>query len=239
MKCKFYLGITLVLLGVLLPVGAAAQSDDGVSLGDLARSLRKSKEPPAQTVIDNDNLSQVMDDVESQRLKGALAFSLDPSGKNFQISSPDVTCSLSFSANAAVLVVDPYVPLDLPQSELMKLDGPATIDGDTLQVSVYNGTDWNLKEITVGLTIVRVADSDENAFSAASLLPPPGANSAPAEKHSDQTLLFHLKGTAAPLATTVFRGRLSAALSPDEEWHWAIVQAKGIPPSPLASADGY
>ena len=241
MRSKSCSGITLVLLGLLLPLAVAAQSDDGVSLGDLARSLRKSKEAVAQTVIDNDNLTQVMDEVATERLKGSLTFSLDASGKNFQISSPDVTCSLSFSDKAAVLLVDPYVPLDLPQSELMKLDGPATIDGNTLQVSVYNGTDWNLREITVGLTIVRVAEAEtENAtFGPASLLVPPGANAPPAEKHSDQTLLFHLKGSAAPLATTVFRGMLSAALTPDEEWHWAIVQAKGIPPSPLASTNGY
>jgi len=240
MSSKSYSGITLFLLGLLLPVAVAAQSDDTVSLGDLARSLRKSKEAVAQTVIDNDNLTQVMDQVASERLKGSLTFSLDPAGKNFQISSPpDVTCSLSFSDKAAVLLVDPYVPLDLPQSELMKVDGPATIDGNTLQVSVYNGTDWNLKEITVGLTIVRVAETESDSFGPASLLVPPGASAPPAEKHSDQTMLFHLKGSAAPLATAMFRGTLSAALSPDEEWHWAIVQAKGIPPSPLASTNGY
>src|SRR5207245_3719965 len=40
-------------------------------------------------------------------------------------------------------------------TESCKLDGPASIEGDTLQLSVYNGTAWNVKEITVGLTILR------------------------------------------------------------------------------------
>ena len=57
--------------------------------------------------------------------------------------------------SATSLLSDPYAPQDLPEGELAKLDGPATISGDTLQVSVHNGTSWNIKEITVGLTILR------------------------------------------------------------------------------------
>ncbi|MBV8052192.1 MAG: hypothetical protein JOZ80_13430, partial [Acidobacteriaceae bacterium] len=44
----------------------------------------------------------------------------------------------------------------------------------------------------------------------------------------------HLKGTAAPLATTIFRDTLGASLASDQEWHWAIVSAKGVPPSPAS-----
>ena len=231
------LPITLVLLGLWLPVRVAAQSDPilvqsdqtGQSLGDLARSLRKSKAPPVHTVIDNDNLSQVMDEVEGQRLKGRVRFSFDGVGKSFQVSSPDVTCSLSFNAQATSLPSDPYVPQDLPESELVKLDGPATINGDTLQVSVYNGTAWNLKEITVGLTILRRPATNTAYYGSAKLLPATAGTAVPGEKHSDLTVLYHLKGSAPPLTTTDFREKLGAVLG-DQDWHWAIVHAKGVPP---------
>ncbi len=61
------------LLFVLWPKAATAQ-DDAPSLGDLARNLRKNKaqqpqppSDPAQTVIDNDNLAQVMEDAKKAR----------------------------------------------------------------------------------------------------------------------------------------------------------------------------
>ena len=234
MSCKCYLGVFLVFLGLTLPVCAAAQSDDGVSLGDLARSLRQSKtpkEPAAPDIIDNDNLSKVIDDVESLRMSGKPTFSFDSGAKNFLMSSPDGTCSLSFNANTTALISSPFVPLDLPSSELMKLDGPANIHGDTLEVEVYNATSWDLREITVGLTIVRPADPSASDYGAAKLLPAVAEDTVTADKHSDSTVLLHLKGSAAPFATTVFREKLDANLNPDQEWHWAIVEAKGIPPS--------
>jgi hypothetical protein len=128
------------------------------------------------------------------------------------------------------LITDPYVAQNLPQEELVKLEGPATVDGDALQVSVFNGTGWNLKEITVGLTIVRRAPATAAYYGSAQLVPAAAANSIPAEKHSDTTVLYHMKGTAAPLTTTVFRETLSTTLPPDQDWHWAIVEAKGLPP---------
>jgi hypothetical protein len=235
MSYKCSLGVFLVFLGMTLPVCAAAQSDDGVSLGDLARSFRQSKipkEPAAPDIIDNDNLTQVIDEVESLRLSGKPMFSFDSGAKKFQMSSPDGTCSLAFNANTTALLSSPFVPLDLPPSELTKLDGPANIQGDTLEVEVYNATLWDLREITVGLTIVRPADSKASDYGAAKLLPAVDKDTVPAEKRSDLTLLLHLKGSAAPFATTVFREKLDADLNPDQEWHWAIVEAKGIPPSP-------
>jgi len=234
MSSKCYLGIFLVFLGMALPVCASAQSDDAVSLGDLARSFRQSKapqEPAAPNIIDNDNLTQVIDDVETLRMSKKPMFSFDKGAKNFLMSSPDGTCSLSFNANTTALLSSPYVPLDLPSSELTKLDGPANIQGDTLEISVYNATLWDLREITVGLTIVRSADTDAAYDGAAKLLPAVAEDTVPSEKRSDLTLLLHLKGVAAPFATTVFREKLDANLNPDQEWHWAIVEAKGIPPA--------
>ena len=236
MKHKFYFAIAI--LGLLLPLGASAQSDDApIPLGDLARSLRKSKapEPAAPTVIDNDNLTQVMQQVETKRLDGSPLFSIDSAGKDFKMSSPDGTCSLSFNANSTALLSVPYVAQDMPANEIAKLDGPATIDGNSLQVAVYNGSAWNVKEITVGLTIVHHDDPAASQFGPAKLVEASTGITDPApqaEKHSDITVLYHLKGSAAPSATIVFRSALDTALGPDQDWHWAIVQAKGVPPTP-------
>jgi hypothetical protein len=237
MRRNFCLGMALVFAGFFfLPYAGAQQPWDEVSLGDLARSLRKDKQPTVPVVIDNDNLSRVMEEVENHRLSGAPLFSLDSSGKTFQMSSPDGSCSLSFSANATALLSDPYVAEALPQSELVKLDGPAAIDGDSLQVSVFNGTDWDLREITVGLTIVRHVENTTAYLGSARLVPAAAIDDPePTGKPSDLTILLHMRATAAPLLMTVFSEKLKATVAPDQEWHWAIVDAKGIPPKPLAT----
>jgi hypothetical protein len=241
MKHRFYLGVFLVFmglvsLGLLLPT-CAAQSEDEVSLGDLARSLRQSKEPKepaAPSIIDNDNLTQVIDDVEHFRLGTRPTFTFESGATHFQMSSPDGTCSLSFNANSTALLSSPYVSQDLPQTELAKLDGPANIHGDTLEVSMYNASSWSVREITVGLTIVRHDDTTADDYGAAKLLPAASEDATPADKHSDVTLLLHLKGSSAPFATTVYREKLDENLDDGQEWHWAIVEAKGIPPATVA-----
>jgi hypothetical protein len=205
----------------------------------VARSFRK-KPAVTDSVIDNDNLSKVVDDAESRRAAGAApVFSLDGGGgKSFQISSPDVTCSLSFSAKNTSLVSDPLLLDELPRTELAKLEGPATIDGDSLQVSMHNGTSWELREVVIGLTIVRRSDGGSNAsyFGQARIVPAAGVAAPQApdfyQKQPDVTLLLHVKGSAAPSATAIFRTALNFALFPDQDWHWAIVKAKGIPPQP-------
>ena len=223
---KFCLPLTVIVLGAFLPLRGMAQSDGAEpSLGDLARSLRKGKPVAEHAVIDNDNLHQVMDEVQNRKLDGSLLFSFDGIAKKFKVSSPDVTCDLSFSAAATSLLSDAYAPQDLPESELAKLDGPATISGDTLQIAVHNGTSWSVKEITVGLTVLRSSDARS-----ARLIPASETISLLPEKHPDVTVLYHLKGSAPPSATTVFHETLGTPLGSDQEWHWAIVQAKGVPP---------
>ena len=108
---------------------------------------------------------------------------------------------------------------------MAKLDGPATISGDTLQIAVHNGTSWSVREITVGLTVLRTSDARS-----ARLIPASETTSLLPEKHPDVTVLYHLKGSAPPSATTVFHETLGTPLGHDQEWHWAIVQAKGVPP---------
>jgi hypothetical protein len=211
-----------------------AQDQDEPSLGDLARSLRKKPIVP-ESVIDNDNLPKVMDDAETRRMNGeATVFSLAPAKKTFQISSPDVTCSLSYtakSANADALLLD-----DLPREEMDKLQGPATIDGDTLQISVHNGSSWEVHEVVIGLTILRspAPSSSASKFGNAKIIPAVASETQQPQdslqKQPDVTLLLHVKGLAAPSATAVFRTALNFALFPDQDWHWAIIRAKGIAP---------
>jgi len=216
-----------------------AQSDNDVSLGAFARSLRQQKQPSSPVIVDNDNLFRVLEEVESQHLSGSPLFSWNGSGNTFTAKFPDGICSLSFNANATSLLGSPYIAEEMPQEQLAELEGPASIDGDTLQVSVYNGTTWNLKEITVGLTIVRRAELE--AYDGSAKLLPAVVGDAPANssRPSDITLILHLKGSVAPLTSSVLHNKLPATLAPGQEWHWAIVQAKGIPPSPLSLPSPY
>jgi hypothetical protein len=238
MKRECFLAPAIVLLAALLPAGMFAQSEDPVPLGDVARSMHQAGKTAAPLVIDNDNLSQVMAQSESRRANGSPEFSFERADNTFRVSLPDGTCSLSFNAKATSLLVAPSVMKELPEGELAKLEGPASIKGDTLQVALYNATDWNLKEITVGLTLARRAhDKDEAFYGAARLLPASAKESAEVVgKPADRTWILRLKGTAAPLETAIFREKLGADVTPEQEWHWAILQAKGIPPRPLSIA---
>jgi hypothetical protein len=226
----------------LLAVPHRVSAQEEIPLGDVARSFRKNV-ATSDAVIDNDNFSKVMDDAETRRVAGSSAvFSLDPGEKTFHVSSPDVTCSLSFTAKMSAFS-DPLLLDDLPRGELAKLDGPAMIDGDTLQVSMHNGTLWDLREVVIGLTIVKRPEPGETSstFGQARIIPALAGDAAaqPQEsfqKQPDVTLLLHVKGSAAPAATAVFRTPLNFALFPDQEWHWAIVKAKGIPPQTVSQA---
>jgi hypothetical protein len=222
----------MVLFAVPICVLAQEYAGD-IPLGDVARNFRK-KTISSEAVIDNDNLSKVVDEAESKRAAGASpVFSLQPAGKSFHVSSPDVSCSLSFTAKTSSLS-DPLLLDELPRSELAKLDGPATIDGDSLQVSMHNGTSWELREVVIGLTIVRRPELGETGsyHGQGRIIPAAGilVEQDSFQKQPDVTLLLRVKGSAAPSATALFRTSLNFALFPDQEWHWAIVKAKGIPP---------
>jgi hypothetical protein len=221
----------LILILLCSPALLRAQ-DDEVPLGDVARAARKSKapEPPQveeQKVIDNDNFSAMMSKAEAERLNGKPIFSIDPSGKTFNMTSPDGTCSLSFDAKATALISTPYIASELPQYELVKLEGPAAIHDDVLEVSLHNGTGWELKEIVVGITELRSQPGAE--LHPARLLGE--TDPAPAEKLPDSTVLYHLKATGAPDSTTVFRGSLLGDFSDVKDWHWSLVSARGVPPA--------
>jgi len=224
------------LAAIISFVGRSHAQEDAndVPLGDVARSYRKTV-PPRETVIDNDNLTKVMNETENERAAGLpTLFSLEPWVGNLRAASPDVTCSLAFNAKDSSLASDSVLLNDLPRAELAKVEGPARIDGDLLQITVHNGSSWDLREVVIGLTIVNVRDSGAASYyGTAKLLPAAGTSAAqdPLQKQPDVTLLLHVKGEAAPAATAAFRTSLNFELFPDQEWHWAIMKAKGIAPA--------
>lgn len=237
LKCS---ALRVVALCLLLSPAALMAQDDEPSLGDLARNLRRNKaqqqveqaQPqPPPPVIDNDNLAQAMEDV--RRLKSAekILFSVDSSGKNLRLTSPDISCTLAFNGRANLLLIKPVLIEDLPLAEVLKLDGPASIQDDTLQLEVLNGTDWELREITVGITLERKAGGNAEVAARARVIPAAqNFASVTVERRSDMTLLYHLKATAKPFSTTIFREDIGITPSADEDWRWSIVEAKGIRP---------
>jgi hypothetical protein len=216
-----------------LPYVLQAQSDDGdVSLGDFARAQRMNKQAAKQPEINNDNFSQLMLAAEENKPWDTFKYSISGTGNSFQVSAPDVTCNLSFNSSATALLTDPFAVRSLPDTEIAKLNGPARIDGDTFEISVYNGSNWTLREMIIALTIVHPNSSMAN-YGAAKLVP--ASSVAPADtdqKLSDTTLLFHMKGSASAAATTIFKQTLESQLGPGDDWHWAIIDAKGTPPRP-------
>jgi hypothetical protein len=237
----------MLLVALAMPLAVSAQ-EDAPSLGDLARNLRKNKpeqqqpqrhSDSANTVIDNDNLTQVMDDAKKARpvRQDKTVFSIDPSGNTLKLSSPDVTCSLSFNAKAGALLIKPVLIEDLPLTELLKIDGPGSIQDEALQLEVFNGTDWDLREITIGLTLERKPGENAELAARARIIPAAeGLAPVTVERRSDVTLLYHLKAEAKPFSTTAFHENIGITPGPDEDWRWSIVEAKGIRSSPLPSA---
>jgi hypothetical protein len=204
-----------------------AAQDDGndVPLGDVARNLRKTG-PNPQQVIDDDNLSNVMRQADTRHATSSgLRYVMGGGDKDFRVSAPDVTCSLAFTANAKSLLSSQYAQMELPPADLSKLQGPAAIEGDALTVSLFNATGWHVSEIAVAMTIVNKS---------AGFSPAPGSQGAESavrpEKKPDATFIYRMRAAASPWATTTFNAPLNGDLAPGQEWHWAIVQAKGYPP---------
>jgi len=228
--CMLLAAATLAL-GSAMPACAQAGDQQNQSLGDIARSLRAKKRAELP-VITNDNFSQLPTLIQETEQRALAAGLVPPTpAPNASQSQPEITCSLAFSAQApSAPAANAAVPVDLPLGALGKLDGPAVISGDTLQLSIYNGSNWDVQEITVGLTVVR-HDNQVAAIVHSAQLLPASAGPLPQLKKPDQTFLYHLKGSAAPLATTAFTQILGLNLVSNDEWHWAILQARGLPPA--------
>ena len=249
-------GIRLLLLIVILaPLGAiraTAQDDpDQVPLGDVARNIRK-KAPPAKPVIDDDNLPQVMQQVDSHDdAASRFRFLMSRDSQGFQVSAPDVSCSLAFTANVKALLSSQYDQMDLPPTEMAKIEGKAVVEGDALTVPLFNGTQWHLSELAIAFTVVKKARTgvvpwNHGGVSSAStdvtppLAPEIGADAfqqVRPEKRPDVAVIYRMRAAAPPWSNAVFSAPLKLELDPGEEWHWAIVQAKGYPPETYVSKE--
>ena len=239
--------IRLLLISALLEpfasLRAMAQDDPGeVPLGDVARNLRK-QTPPTKPVIDDDNLPQVMQEADTHHdLSPGLRFLMSGNRRGFQVEAPDVTCSLSFTANVKSLLTGQYAEMELPPAEMVKIQGKAVVEGDAFTVPIFNGTQWHLSEITVAFTIVRnrgangaqsyaspTADPTQITPVTPDLEVDPFQQVRP-EKKPDTALIYRMRAAALPWSNAVFSAPLNTELAPGEEWHWAIVQARGYPP---------
>lgn len=218
-----WLCLTPILLVLLVSQRSAAQDDpDQVPLGDIARNLRNKKvaDAPAPTpVIDDDNLPKVIQQAESHRSESnALKYLMTGTEKGFHVSAPDATCSLAFTANAKALLSNQYSQMNLPPDAVAKLQGPAVIEGDSLTIDVFNGTNWHLSEISVALTVIR-RTGELGEF-----------EEARPEKKQDVTVIYKMRAAGLPWERTAFSAPLNIDMAPDTEWHWAIVGARGYPP---------
>ena len=68
---------SIVLVLSLLSAPLLFAQEQETPLGDIARALRKSKKAAEQTVVDNDNLSKVVEEAESRRVKGTVKFNFE------------------------------------------------------------------------------------------------------------------------------------------------------------------
>jgi len=233
--------ITLIAMVSSIPAYTQDDSNDP-PLGDVARNLRKQN--AAKPVIDDDNLSQAIEHAEDSRPFGSsFRYLMAGEFKGFQVSAPDVTCSLSFTANVKSLLSGQYAEMDLPPAEIARIQAQATIEGDTLTVPVFNGTDWHVSELAIALMVVRKKNlagvGSTDYVGAADVTPNPivddPLDQVRAEKKPDATMLYRMRTASPPWERVVFSAPLNIDLPPDAEWHWAIVQAKGYPPESYAA----
>jgi hypothetical protein len=122
----------------------------------------------------------------------------------------------------------PVMIEDLPLAELVKLDGPGYIQDESLQLQVFNGTEWDLREITIGLTLERKPGENAEMAARARIIPAAQGGVSVLEKHSDVTVLYHLKTSVKPFGTAALRENIGITPGPDEDWRWSIVEARGI-----------
>lgn len=234
---------TIVLLLLLCPALLTAQEEEP-SLGDVARQARQAKaeqaaQPEARKVIDDDNFSKVLDEAETARVSGKPVFSIDSLKKTFRMTSPDGTCSLSFDARATSLISSAFVTTDLPQDEVTKLEATASIHDDVVELSVRNDSAWEVREVVIGITVLHKTQADVNVVGSS---PTPTESKMVSDptwtgKQPDQTAIYHLRGSAGTKTSASFTAPLSGGilLSATQDWHWALISARGIPPASPAT----
>ena len=226
-----------MLVLCVFATGALSHCAWAQSLGDLARDAREARKSHAAQpvkVYTNEDIPQWPNEVvwksaatiAPQAAPMVQAGSELPTVSPIKMRSEDVECSFSFRAQSMLPrgKAEPAGVTPLPASEVAKLEGTASIWGDTLDVSIHNDTGWALREVTVRLLPgIRAGDSQLAHSHAAEHgnAADPGAG--------DAGRLLDLRLSAEPHTATVSSEPLAQSLS-GQEWSWEIVQAKGIPP---------
>ena len=213
--------------------GALNDCAGAQSLGDLAREARKSHPAQPVKVYTNEDIPQWSNEAVwksaatvAPQTASVQAGGGAPAVSPIKMRSEDVECRFSFRAQSILPrdKAEPATVSPLPASEVAKLEGTASIWGDTLDVSIHNDTGWTLREVTVRLLPgIRAGDSKLAHSHAAEH----GGAADPAA--GDAGRLLDLQLSAEPHTATTSSEPLAQSLS-GQEWSWEIVQAKGIPP---------
>jgi hypothetical protein len=115
---------------------------------------------------------------------------------------------------------------DLPTADLKRLRGVATWSGDTLKLTVYNGTAWRVTELYVRVSRFKDDDFVEDPRPVA-LLPPGAAVDAGVADLLSRVAPDRKRPGLNPADTGPFEGR--AGQQP-ENFRWEIEAARGYPP---------
>jgi hypothetical protein len=115
---------------------------------------------------------------------------------------------------------------DLPPSELKRLRGVATWSGETLKLTVYNGTGWRVSELSVKVSRFKDDDFVEDPRPVA-LQPPGAAVDAGVADLLSRVAPDRKKPGLNPSDTGPFEGK--AGPQP-ENFRWEIEAARGYPP---------
>src|SRR5262249_5113527 len=115
---------------------------------------------------------------------------------------------------------------DLPSAEFKRLRGVATWAGDSLKLTVYNGTGWRITELAVKVSRFKDDDFLEDPRPLV-LLPPGAAVEAGVDDLLSRVAPDRKKPGLNPADTGPFEGK--AGPQP-ENFRWEIESAKGYPP---------
>lgn len=114
----------------------------------------------------------------------------------------------------------------LPAPELRKLRGVAAWAGETLKLTVYNGTGWRVTELSVRIGRF-TGDELTNDERPVRLLPPAGQVDSGVADLLRRVAPDRKKPGLNPLDTGIFEGRAGTV---PESYRWEIDSARGYPP---------
>lgn len=115
--------------------------------------------------------------------------------------------------------------VSLPANELRKLQGDAKFYGNELSCTIYNGTEYQVNEIVVNVTLTRYPDvfDELDAEQGGAPLPPPRVKFVVIDRD------YRLKrgSFTDPLETGIFSQYVGFEPQQNQKWSWHIKSAKG------------